>query len=203
MTEAQTAAMAESSEAIEGGWQPTRRLFSTDEFQRMGEAGILDEDERVELIDGEILWMAAIGSLHFACVNFLTVSLVRGVGDRAIVSVQNPVRLPPRSEPQPDIVLFRPRADHYRKGLPNPEDVLLIIEVADTTLRYDRDTKVPRYAMAGIPEAWIVDLERERILLYRDPQGGSYQQVETVGRGGTVSPRAFPDIVLSVDDLLG
>src|SRR5215204_7706797 len=135
----------------------------------MGEAGILHEDDRVELIEGEIVEMAAIGTRHFSCVNRLTRMLVMGVGDAAVVSVQNPVRLNEHTEPQPDITVIRPR--DYTESLPLPEDVLLLIEVSDTTLVYDRKVKLPLYARAGIREVWIVDLAGEVIERHTGPSG--------------------------------
>ena len=138
--------------------QLTRWRFTVHDYHRMGEAGILHEDDRVELIEGELVEMAAIGTRHFSCVNGLTRMLVRGVGDEAIVSVQNPVRLDEHSEPQPDLTVLRMR--DYRESLPVPEDVLLLIEVSDPTLAYDRGVKLPLYARSGIREVWIVDLGR-------------------------------------------
>lgn len=182
---------------------PARRLFTADEYHRMGETGILLEDERTELLNGEILLMAPIGSRHFGCVNTLTAWLVPALVGRAIVSVQNPVRLSLRSEPQPDLALLRPRRDRYYSGLPAPEDVFLVIEVSDTTLRYDRDTKLPLYAEAGIPEAWIVNLVAGSVLIGREPAPTGYQHVETVTRAGRLSPAAFPDVSIAVEDLLG
>ena len=183
-------------------FEPVRRRFTADEYHRMAEAGILHEDDRLELIDGEILRMAAIGSRHFACVNGFTAWFATRLAGRAIVSVQNPVRLSTGSEPEPDIALLRPRADRYAAGLPGPDAVFLLVEVADTTLRYDRETKLPLYAEAGIPEVWIVDLHRERVLIYRGPRDGDYQHVTTVTRGGSLSPQAFPDVAVPVDEIL-
>ncbi len=158
-------------------YEVTRRRFTVHDYHRMGEAGILHEDDRVELIEGELVEMAAIGTRHLTCVNGLTRMLVRGVGDEAIVSVQNPVRLDEHSEPQPDLTVLRMR--DYRESLPVPEDVLLLIEVSDTTLAYDRGVKLPLYARSGIREVWIVDLRargrrtsrrsvRRRLPAYRD-----------------------------------
>ncbi len=180
---------------------PARRRFTADEYHRMGEAGILPPDERTELIEGEILLMPAIGSRHMACVNDFTRILVIRVGDRAIVSIQNPVRLSSGTEPQPDIVLLRPRPDRYVENLPGPDDVLLLVEVADTTFGYDRRRKLPLYAAAGIREVWIADLGRRRVLVHRSPEGDAYQRVTTVTRGGTLAPEAFPDITLTVAGL--
>jgi len=168
----------------------------------MADAGILHEDDRVELIEGEIVLMTPIGRRHAACVAELTRLLVPAVGNRALLWPQNPITLPNESEPQPDIVLLRPRADRYRQDDARPEDVLLLVEVADTSQRYDRTVKLPLYGAAGIPEVWIVDLAGEVIEVYRRPTPSDYSQVEQVGRGGVVAPVAFPDIVLPVDTIL-
>ena len=180
-----------------------RRLLSIEEYERMGAAGILDEDERVELIDGVLVQMAAVGDRHVACVIRLTDWFGMHAAGRAFVSVQNPIRLPPRTEPEPDLVLVRRRTDTYRGGVPGPDDTLLVIEVSDTTLAYDRDVKVPRYAAAGIPETWVIDLTGERVLVYRQPGADGYEQLTTLTRGGALSPAAFPELALRVDDVLG
>ena len=179
----------------------TRRRFTVHDYHRMGEAGILHEDDRVELIEGEIVEMAAIGTRHLACVNQLTRLLVRGVGDEAIVSVQNPARLDEHSEPQPDLTALRVR--DYREALPVPEDVLLLIEVSDTTLRYDRGVKLPLYARASIREVRIVDLPGETIERHADPSGEGYRRVERARRGEALAPLAFPKLSLQADDVLG
>jgi Uma2 family endonuclease len=179
----------------------TRRRFTVHEYHRMGEAGILHEDDRVELIEGEIVEMAAIGTRHFSCVNGLTRLLVRGVGDAAIVSVQNPVRLDEHTEPQPDLAVLRAR--DYRRSLPGPEDVLLLIEVSDTTLPYDRGVKLPLYARAVIQEVWIVDLSGGLIERYTDPSGKDYRGVERARRGETARSITLPELALSVDAVLG
>ncbi|HAM55228.1 MAG: hypothetical protein A2W08_08125 [Candidatus Rokubacteria bacterium RBG_16_73_20] len=180
-----------------------RRRFTVDEYHRMGQAGILSEDDRVELIRGEIVQMAPIGPRHAGCVAALNHVLVRAAGDRAILWPQNPVTLPPDSEPQPDIVLVRPRADFYRSAHPQAADVLLLVEVADTTLRYDRRVKLPLYAAEGIRETWIVNLAEECVEVYREPAPGGYRRTERFGRGAPVAPEAFPDIRLGVTDILG
>jgi len=179
-----------------------RRRFTREEYHRMADAGILHEDDRVELIEGEIVLMTPIGRRHAACVAELNRLLVPAVGNRALLWPQNPITLPNESEPQPDIVLLRPRADRYRQDDARPEDVLLLVEVADTSQRYDRTVKLPLYSAAGIPEVWIVDLAGEVIEVYRRPTPSDYSQVERVGRGGVVAPGAFPDIVLPVDTIL-
>jgi Uma2 family endonuclease len=178
-----------------------RRKLSVDDFHRMGEAGILGEDDRIELIDGELIQMAPIGVTHASKVNRLARMLLGAVGDKANVSIQNPIQLPPRNEPQPDIALLQPRADDYADRLPLAADVLLIVEVADTTLRYDRDIKIPLYAIHGIPEVWIVDLQSASVLVYRQPGADGYGEVSTAPHEGTLSPEALPDVALDLAEL--
>lgn len=180
-----------------------RWQFTFDEYHRMGEVGILHEDDRVELIEGELIEMPPIGGGHMGSVIDLTRLFSRRAGDAALVSVQNPVRLPPGSEPRPDIVLLRPRPDSYRGGPPGPEDVLLLVEVADTTLAYDRDVKAPLYARAGIVEVWIVDLQGQRVTVYREPGEAGYHQVTVHEPGATLAPLALPDVTITVDEILG
>jgi Uma2 family endonuclease len=180
----------------------TKRRFTVDEYHRMGCAGIFWFEERVELIDGEIITMPPIGDDHMWSVNHLNRAFVPGLGERAVVSVQNPIRLSEYHEPQPDVALLHPET-RMRHATPHPEDVLLLVEVADTTLCYDREVKLPRYAEAGIPELWIVDLIGRRIEVCRDPSGGVYQQHISVGPEDSVSPRAFPDLVLRCAEILG
>jgi Uma2 family endonuclease len=149
--------------------QALRRLFTADEYHRMTQAGILSEDDRVELIEGEIVQMSPIGSRHARCVRLLNRIFSKGVGDRAIVDVQNPIRLGERLEPQPDVALLRPRPDFYAGVHPGPEDVLLIAEVMERSAAFDREVKAPLYARSGIPEVWWVDLEEEVVEVYREP----------------------------------
>ncbi len=166
----------------------------------MGETGILHEDDRVELIDGEVIEMAPIGSRHAACVIELTRVLAKQVGEDARLSVQNPVRLDEHGEPQPDLAVVRAR--NYADSLPGPEDVLLLIEVADTSLYYDREVKLPLYARAGIPETWLMNLPADRLEVYRDPAPEGYRSITLVPRDGAVSPLAFPDVTIPCADLL-
>ena len=184
---------------------PARRRFTVDEYYRMARAGILHEDDRVELLEGEIVQMAPIGSRHQAWVDYLAEWFITRLVGRAIVRIQGPIRLSSGSEPEPDIALVSPRPDRYTRSHPGPADVFLIVEVADTSLAYDRDVKLPRYAAAGIAEVWIVDLEaeNERVLGYRSPHAGRYQHAATVERGSTLSPQAFPDLILPVGELVG
>lgn len=181
--------------------EPAQRLFTVDEYDAMGEAGIFHPEDRVELIEGVIVEMSPVGQLHIATVNRLNRLLVRILDDRGLVSVQNPVRLPPRSEPQPDVAVFRPRSDDYATAKAESGDTLLCIEVADTTLRNDR-RKTNVYARNGLHEVWIVNIPDERIEVYRENTGESYAAVEHVGRGESVTPLAFPDLPLAVDDIL-
>ncbi|GIV98280.1 MAG: hypothetical protein KatS3mg057_2937 [Herpetosiphonaceae bacterium] len=181
----------------------TRRIFTVTEYERMVEAGILAEDDRVELLEGEILTMSPVGSRHVATVNRLNALLNRLVGAQCIVSVQNPIRLSQHSEPEPDIALLRSRADYYAHQLASPTDILLIIEVADTSLDYDRQVKIPLYAQAGIPEVWIVDLDHDCVIQFADLTGRTYGIVREVGHGQTVTAHSIKDITLPIEQILG
>jgi Uma2 family endonuclease len=168
----------------------------------MAENGVLTEDDRVELIDGEIIDMAPIGELHFGHVNRFNGVFSRLFSDHAVVHIQNPVRLGRHREPQPDVVLLKPREDYYASKMPTPDDVLLLVEVADSSLDYDRNTKVPLYAEAGIVEYWLVNLVEDHILVYRDPSPSGYGVVQVLRRGDVIRPLAFPDVDIAVSDLL-
>ncbi|HZQ34867.1 MAG TPA: Uma2 family endonuclease [Dehalococcoidia bacterium] len=184
-------------------WQPQRRLFTVDEYERMIEAGVIREGERVELIEGEIVCMAAIGLRHWRAVNVLNDFFTPRLSGRAIVSIQMSVRLAPGSEPEPDLAIVRRRDDFYAEGLPESKDVLLIIEVADSSLPHDLRRKLPTYAAAGIPETWIFNLRGEQALIHRKPRGRRYSEITTVERGGTLTPLAFPVLTIALDDVLG
>jgi Uma2 family endonuclease len=178
---------------------PTRHRLNVDDYHRMAEAGILGEDDRVELIDGELIDMAPIGQGHAGVVNGLNHALFMAFGGQAIVSVQNPLRLDRLNEPQPDVVILRPRDDFYQHGArPGPADVLLLVEVADSSLRYDRTVKLPLYARAGIGEVWIVDLRRRVVDVYRTPAGGGYATIETHGPEDTVTLGLAPEIAVAL-----
>jgi Uma2 family endonuclease len=181
--------------------QLVKRLFTVTEYHRIAEAGILGEDDRVELLAGEIVAMTPIGSRQAACVARLTALLSR-VQELGIVWVQNPIHLGQHSEPRPDLAVLKPRADFYAQAHPEPEDVLLVVEVAETSADYDREVKLPLYARAGIPEVWLVDLTEERIEAYRQPAPNGYREVRRLGRDGRAAPQAFPDLELAVADLL-
>jgi Uma2 family endonuclease len=157
---------------------PRRHRLTVEDYYRMGEAGILRADERVELIEGEIIDMPPPGDVHAGTVDQLAALLMAAVGNRAIVRVQNPIRLDRHSEPQPDLALLVPRADFYKSARPRPLDVLLAIEVADTSLRYDRDVKAALYAKHALPELWLVDARSRRLTRFRKPAGGAYAFVD-------------------------
>jgi Uma2 family endonuclease len=178
-----------------------RRKLSVDDFRRMGEAGILREDDRVELIDGEMIETAPIGVAHASKVNRLSRLFLRAVADQANVSIQNPIVLAPRDEPQPDIALLKPRLDDYAGALPSAGDVVLIVEVADTTLRYDRDVKIPLYARHGIPEVWLVDLQSESVVVYRQPGPDGYADVMSIGAEEALAPVALPQASIDLAEL--
>jgi Uma2 family endonuclease len=169
----------------------------------MGKVGIFSEDERVELVCGEVIKMSPIGERHAACVDFLTQLITLRLRRSAIVRVQNPVQLDDYSEPQPDITVLKPRDDFYRGAHPRPEDALLVIEVSDSTLDFDRKVKVPLYARAGIPEAWVVNLPEERIEVYTDPAGGEYQTVRSYARRQKLQSHTLARLSLSVSKVLG
>lgn len=179
-----------------------RHLFTVADYHRMVEAGILDEDDRVELIEGEIVDMTPIGWRHQARVDHLA-ELFRDLTGRAILRVQGSIWLSERSEPQPDLVLLRRREDYYADGGAGPADVLLVVEVSDTSLVHERDLKVPLYAAAGIPEVWIVDLNGDAIAVYRDPGARGYRDVRTLRGSEQLSPQAFPELVLTASLILG
>jgi Uma2 family endonuclease len=168
----------------------------------MARAGILREDDRAELIDGEVVQMAPIGDRHASCVINLTDEFASRSAGRYVVSVQNPVRLSRHAELHPDLLLLRPPRSRYASSAPVPDDVLLVIEVSDTTLTTDRRVKMPRYAAAGIPEAWLVNLPRHVIEVYAEPHEGRYQRVTVFRRGERITVNALPDIVIAVDDIL-
>lgn len=181
----------------------TRHRFTVVDYHKMAEAGILGEDDRVELIEGEIVDMTPIGRRHLACVDRLAELLGEGLRRKVIVRVQGSIRLSELSEPQPDLALLRRRSDFYAAAEAGPQDVLLIIEVADTSFLHDRDVKVPLYAQAAIPEVWLVDLNGDSIAVHRDPGPDGYHTVFVVRGKDRLSPQAFPELVLTADQMLG
>ena len=181
-----------------------RWRFTLDEYHRMGETGILGEDDRVELIEGEIIEMSAIGSRHAATVARIHHLFSTRLGNRAVVWSQNPLLLTRyQSEPQPDILVLAPRADFYAERLPAPADVWLLIEVADSSLFYDRGTKFPLYARAGVAEAWLANIDARRLEMHQGRGRARYHTVHLPAEDETFSPAAFPDLTLTLRDLLG
>lgn len=179
-----------------------RRRFTADEYNQMGRAGIFGEDDRVELIEGEIIEMNPVGDRHVECVIRLADLLHRGFADVAFVSTQNPIRLGKRSEPQPDLALLRRHPAPFGPGHPGPEDILLLVEVADSTAEFDRRIKLPLHARAGVAEVWIVDLTQELLAAHSDPSPRGYRSARLLRRGDRVAPGAFPERTLAVTDLL-
>jgi Uma2 family endonuclease len=175
-----------------------KRRFDVDDYHRMAEAGILTEDDRVELIDGEILAITPIGPRHNAAVNRANRALVTGVGDRAIVQVQGSVRLDRFNEPQPDLVLLRPQHDFYASRLPGPADILLIIEIAESSLQYDQEVKTRIYAEAGVPEYWLVNVDQGHVSCFTDARDGAYRNVVRDERDQSLAPASLPECLIPV-----
>src|SRR5688572_9167291 len=171
-----------------------RRRFTVDEYHRMGEAGVLTEDDRVELLDGQIIQMSPIGPLHASTVARLHALFVRRLADRATIWSQNPIVLDRWSEPQPDVCVLAPRTDFYSAAHPRPRDVLLGIEVMDSSRSYDRTLKLPLYAKAELREVWLVDLKAETIDVHRRPALRGYREHHAYARGRTIVPLAFPRV---------
>jgi hypothetical protein len=176
-----------------------KRRFTVDEYYRMAQVGILSSRQRVELIDGEIVVMTPVGVRHAACVTSEARALTRAAGDDAIVRSQAPVRLDLYYEPEPDLTLLRPREDFYASRHPGPGDILLLVEIADSSIGYDRDVKAPMYAMSGIPEYWIADLNANILWEYSMPNRGRYERIEECRRGQSIAPQLLPACVVPVD----
>ncbi|HLO85815.1 MAG TPA: Uma2 family endonuclease [Nostocaceae cyanobacterium] len=183
--------------------QLLKMQFTVTQYHRMNEAGILTEDDRVELIKGEIIKMSPIGTRHTACVKRLVDFITRLLQQAIIISVQYPILLSDLSEPQPDIALLKRRADFYETGHPQPQDILLLIEVADSSIEYDRDVKIPLYAESGILEVWLVDINQQVIEIYRQPTPTGYREIKTFNRGENLSIQAFLEFSLNVNNVLG
>lgn len=179
-----------------------KKYFKVDEYHRMGEAGVFSEDDRVELVEGEIIEMTPIGRRHASCVSRLTEIL--GRLSQTILWVQNPVQLDALTELQPDVALLKRREDFYSRSYPKPDDVQLLVEVADTSAAYDREMKLPLYARSGIPEVWLVDLNESVVEIYAQPEGKEYRAAQRVGRDESLSAREVPGFSpIAVTDILG
>jgi Uma2 family endonuclease len=180
-----------------------RRRFTTAEYHRMGEAGVLSEDDRVELLDGEIVQMSPIGLPHSSTVARLNALFSRRLGRRATIWVQNPLVLDRYSEPEPDLSLLSARVDFYASGKPRPRDVLLTVEVMDSSRSYDRTLKLPLYARAELREVWLIDVKAKLVEVYRRPALRGYREQQIFTRGQTITPLAFPRMRFRVNEILG
>lgn len=178
-----------------------RRLLSIEEFYRLGEAGVLKEEDHVELIQGEMIQMAPIGGPHLFAVNEFNRQFSLQLGGSGIISVQNPIALPPNNVPQPDIAILSP-ATHARRSVPGANDVLLLIEVAHTTLEYDRDVKIPLYASHGIDEVWLWNVKAQALSVSLEPSPGGYQRVLTLTKDETISPTRLPHVTIRLIELV-
>ena len=191
---------------------PHRRLFTIEEWERLVDARIFPEYEKLELIRGELITLAPVRDLRLQLLRRRQAGCVRGLNrqlnlllkSRALVDVQGHILLwKQQSEPQPDLCLLRVLEDFYATRTPEPEDILLVIEVAGSSLPYDRDTKISLYAEAGIPESWLVDLNSDTLHVYRRPSPEGYKDVRAYRRGESVAPEAFPDVLFTLDEMLG
>ena len=180
---------------------PRRHAVSVEEYMRMGEAGVFAPDARLELIEGEIIEMAPIGVPHASIVAILTRLFVRQAGDAGFVWVQNPVIVGKRSMPQPDLALLKAREDDYSTRHPAVDDVLLAVEVSDSTLAFDVGTKVPLYARCGVAEVWIVDVNGAAVVVHRKPGARGYASVSTVCGDEQVECVALPQVHVSPREL--
>ena len=175
-------------------------LLTTQQYHLMHEAGVFQEGDRLELINGEIQTMSPIGRKHVACIIRLVKLFEKKLGDRCMVSPQNSVRLDNHAEPQPDIAILKWRNDFYTEALPASDDILLIIEVSDSSIDYDRDIKAPLYAEAGIPEMWLFDVNKKAIEGYSHPSASGYKQINRYEQNDTLSMLAFPAVTFSWDE---
>lgn len=180
---------------------PQKHAITAAEYLRMGEAGVFAPDARLELMEGEIIEMAPIGSRHAAVVNTLNALFNRKAGESAIVSVQNTLVLSDRTVPQPDLALLKPSPDRYFSALPTVEDVLLLVEVADSTLHFDLERKTPLYARAGIRETWVIDVVAQCLRVFRDLAAGEYRSAQDIAGSRTAAVQALPDVFIVVSDL--
>jgi len=182
-----------------------KRRFTVEEYYKLAQAGVLSEDDRVELIEGEIIEMVPIGSRHAACVKRLNHHLNQKLEEEIIISVQDPIRLSEHSAPQPDLALLEPRSDYYADEHPGPQDILLLVEVAESSQEYDREKKIPLYAQAEIPETWLVDLKKRVIIRYQEPNKDTYQETDKYKTGEEITftqKGSIKGIELDVEDIL-
>ncbi|MDQ3131406.1 MAG: Uma2 family endonuclease [Acidobacteriota bacterium] len=182
---------------------PKRKIFTVDEYHKMIDAGVFVGNSDFELIEGEIVKKMTQGDLHIACINRLTRIFSRVLEDTVILSVQNAVVISDISEPEPDVTLLKFREDFYASGKATAEDVLLLIEVSDSTLKYDRDFKMPLYAEANVAEVWLVNLPRQILEVYTQSEKGKYKIVVKYAKNDTISPKLLPEIKIRVSDIFG
>jgi Uma2 family endonuclease len=183
--------------------QPVRHRFTVDDYEAMVRAGILHEDDRVELIDGEVIEMPPNGPEHQSRIDRHTMLFIRAFGDAVQVRIQGPVRVNGYGQPEPDVALLRPRGDFYQSAHPTPADIFLLIEVSDTTIAYDRRTKAALYGRNSILEYWLLDINQDAVIVHRDPSPDGYRSVQTLRRGDRIALLTFPDHEFAVADLLG
>lgn len=177
--------------------------FNIEEYHRLTKSNILHEDDRVELVEGRIVDMMPIGSKHAACVSRLNRIFTMKLQTSAIVQVQNPIQLLDQSEPQPDMVVLKNRDDFHAERLPYADDILLVIEVADSSLEYDRETKLPLYAKANVPVVWLVNLIENIVEIYSDPSPEGYNVITKCRHNQTIAPKNFPAIKVVVSEIFG
>ena len=182
---------------------PARKLFSVREYEELIATGFFTGKKRVELIEGELIEKMTQGDPHIGCINRLNRIFMRSLGDDFIVSVQNAIVVNPYSAPEPDVAILRFREDFYASGKAKPEDVLLVIEVSDSTVRFDRQTKMPLYGRAGIEEAWLVNLPRKVLEVYRSPVNGKYEVVQKLGKNDSITPLNFPELQIPISNISG
>jgi Uma2 family endonuclease len=192
-----------STEVYMSATSVLKRLFTVKEYYLMYESGVFANGERVELIRGEIIKMAAIGRRHAACVDRCNDVFAYKLGKKVLIRIQNPLALDNTSEPEPDVLLLKRKADFYESGHPRPADVFLLIEVADSTIDSDRELKIPLYAEDGITEVWLIDINSACIEVYRNPTAEGYQDIQKFYRGQNLSILAFSDLSITVDEILG
>ena len=182
---------------------PRKRLFTRKEYHAMGKAGVFEHKERVELLEGEIIVMSPVGNRHAFCVDRLNYEFADlNISKRAIVRVQNPAATSPTSEPEPDLMLMAYKDDRYVSGHPSPQDILLLVEVADSSLNYDTNVKLRHYAQVGVREVWIADLRNDRVISHTEPSPQGYLVSRIYRPGDTISPTAFPDLKIAVSDII-
>lgn len=190
-------------EKVEKVSPPALKRFRAEDFRKMTEVGILPEESGWEVIDGYLIDKMSIGSNHAGTVKVLSEMLRDSTRNEAIVSVQDPIHIDDYNEPEPDIALLKRRSDFYRKSHPTPQDVLLLVEVSDSTIEYDRAIKKTLYAEAGILEYWLVNLQNNTVEVYSQPKNGNFRLARILEPGETIEAAAIENLTLKVDEILG